>query len=74
MIIRPCHLCHLPAVVRTESGNADWPKNYEWTNSFVMPEFPERCPMLATGEGVCNSGACKSPEEAVSKWNRERGK
>lgn len=76
MTILPCHLCHLPAVVHTVAGEGTWDAEINtYRASYVEPVVPEACPMQATGEGVCNSGACKSPTEAVSKWNgiQEKG-
>lgn len=68
MTIPPCARCRQPGILTTISGAATWPKTYDWSNSFVVPEFPERCELAGTPD-VCTSGACKSPEDAASKWN-----
>jgi hypothetical protein len=75
VIIQPCALCRLPAVVRTVAGEGAWDAaRNEYRASYVDPVIPEACPMLAGGQGVCNSGAKRTPEEAIVQWNNRYGK
>lgn len=73
LTIPPCARCNQPGILHTISGAATWPKTYDWTNSFVMPELPERCELAGTPD-ACTSGACKSPEDAVTKWTEMQSK
>lgn len=80
LTIPPCARCNQPGIVTTISGSATWPKAYDWSNSFVVPESPEHCLLRLypragwNPEEVCTSGACKSPEDAVTKWREMQSK
>jgi len=83
MTIPRCARCKQPGILHTVAGEGAWDaERGEFRASFVAPAFPEKCKrrwwrralLLKPKPGYCTSGTCKSPEEAVSKWNEERSK
>ena len=78
MTIHPCTLCKQPGILHTVAGEGAWDaERGEFRASYVAPAFPESCEAWEyeiRESGYCTSGACKSPEDAVSKWREMQSK
>lgn len=80
MTITPCARCKQPGILHAVAGEGAWDaERGEFRASYVAPAFPEECywhsgPRIIMPFGVCTSGACKSPEDAVSRWQEMQSK
>lgn len=83
MTIPPCARCKQPGILHTVAGEGAWDaERGEFRASYVAPAFPGSCHWWKSFRwakeqqmnGVCTSGACKSPEDAASRWREMQGK
>lgn len=74
MTITPCARCKQPGILHTVAGEGAWDAGRgEFRASYVAPVFQYDCQWwrlfrFSGMNGVCTSGACKSPEDAVCRW------